>query len=264
MVAAAEQLIGWLHKLDLPTMAIVVYGFWFAVMGLIGTVVTLSATGPRLDAYRRISQNLLGTLMASFALYTALLINSIWRDRSDAQHIVVQEARAIEQSILLARNLSLPDRGELEPLMRDYVQVTVIREWPLLDDVHELPFVVPELREAMEWALALRPVTADDAFLRSQLVAEINRIEQARSRRIAIADQEISFVVWLTLALSAVVVGTAVAMVHVENKRTETLTLALLSILIGSAFWVLLAHDQPFVGTLVVSPQPLISAVNAF
>ena len=39
--------------------------------------------------------------------------------------------------------------------------------------------------------------------------------------------------------------------------------LVLLSILIGSAFWVLLSHDQPFVGTLSVSPKPLIAAVNA-
>ncbi|MGQ3031329.1 MAG: bestrophin-like domain, partial [Ferrovibrionaceae bacterium] len=79
----------------------------------------------------------------------------------------------------------------------------------------------------------------------------------------AIADQEISIVVWITLVLSATIVGTAVAMVHVENKRTEALTLTLLSILIGSAFWVLLSHDQPFVGTLSVSPKPLIAAVNA-
>lgn len=263
MLDAVESAIDWLHKLDLITMAVVVYAFWFGVMGLIGLIVALRARGPRLDAYRRISQNLLGTLMTSFALYTALLINSIWRDRSDAQHIVVQEARAIEQSILLSRHLSVPDRAELEVMLRDYVQVVVVREWPALDEAMELPFAVPELREAMEWVLALRPATPEDSFLRGQLVAEIGRIEAARTRRLAIADQEISIVVWITLILSAVIVGTAVAMVHVENKRTEALTLALLSILIGSAFWVLLSHDQPFVGTLSVSPKPLISAVNA-
>lgn len=263
MLEGVGHAIDWLHKLDLTTMAIVVYAFWFAVMALIGVVVALRARGPRLDAYRRISQNLLGTLMASFALYTALLINTIWRDRSDAQHVVTQEARAIEQSILLSRHLSMPDHGELEILLRDYVQVVVIREWPTLDEAQDLPFAVPELREAMEWVLALKPATADDGFLRGQLVSEIGKIEQARTRRLAIADQDISIVVWVTLILSAVIVGSAVAMVHVENKRTEALTLSLLALLIGSAFWVLLAHDQPFVGTLSVSPQPLISAVNA-
>ncbi len=263
MLEAIEHVIDWLHKLDLITMAIVVYVFWFTVMALIGVVVALRARGPRLDAYRRISQNLLGTLMASFALYTALLINSIWRDRSDAQHIVMQEARAIEQSIMLSRHLSVPDRNELEVLLRDYVQVVVTREWPNLDEAGELPFAVPELREAMEWVLSLKPAEGNDAFLRGQLVSEIGKIEQSRTRRLAIADQEISIVVWITLILSAIIVASAVAMVHVENKRTEALTLSLLAILIGSAFWVLLAHDQPFVGTLIVSPQPLISAVNA-
>lgn len=263
MFSAGAGLLDWLHKLDLAAMAIVVYGFWFAAMGLIGVIVALRAHGPRLDAYRRISQNLLGTLMASFALYTALLINSIWRDRSDAQHVVMQEARAIEQSITLSRHLSVPDRGELEILLRDYVQVVVLREWPGLDEARNLPFEVPEMREAMDWVLTLKAATPEDSFLRGQLVGEINRIEQSRTRRLAIADQEISIVVWITLMLSAVIVGSAVAMVHVENRRTEALTLTLLSILIGSAFWVLLAHDQPFVGTLSVSPQPLISAVNA-
>lgn len=263
MLDGLVRLLDWLHKLDLTVMAVVVYGFWFFVMALIGVIVALRARGPRLDAYRRISQNLLGTLMASFALYTALLINSIWRDRSDAQHIVMQEARAIEQSILLSRHLSMPDRSDLEVLLRDYVQVVVLREWPILDEAQALPFAVPELRQAMEWVLALKPASPEDGFLRGQLVAEIGRVEQSRTRRIAIADQEISIVVWITLILSAIIVGTAVAMVHVENKRTEALTLSLLAILIGSAFWVLLAHDQPFVGTVSVSPQPLISAVNA-
>lgn len=263
MLEALAGLLDWLHKLDLSVMAFVVYGFWFTAMALIGVIVALRARGPRLDAYRRISQNLLGTLMASFALYTALLINSIWRDRSDAQHIVMQEARAIEQSILLSRYLTTPDRNDLEVLLRDYVQVVVLREWPNLDQAGNLPFAVPELRQAMEWVLGLKPATSEDAFLRGQLVSEINKIEQSRTRRIAIADQEISIVVWITLILSATIVGTAVAMVHVENKRTEALTLSLLAVLLGSAFWVLLAHDQPFVGTLIVSPQPLIAAVNA-
>lgn len=262
MMGAVEDVIDWLHKLDVITMAVVIYGFWFLAIGLIGVTVALRGRGARLDAYRRISQNLLGTLMASFALYTALLINSIWRDRSDALHVVMQEAHAIEQSIMLARHLSVPERTELEGMMRDYVQVVVTREWPNLDDAEKLPFIEPEMRDAMDWVLSLKIATPEDGFLRGQIVAEIGRIEQYRTRRIAIAAQEISLVVWITLFISATIVSTAVAMVHVENKRTLVLTLTLVGILISSAFWVLLAHDQPFVGTLSVSPQPLIAAVN--
>jgi hypothetical protein len=60
----------------------------------------------------------------------------------------------------------------------------------------------------------------------------------------------------LTLAL-------AVLVVHANDPAARGWALALVALAVGAAFFVILAHDRPFVGYLALTPAPILAAAQA-
>jgi hypothetical protein len=61
-------------------------------------------------------------------------------------------------------------------------------------------------------------------------------------------------------ALIALIVSTlvVVALIYNYHRGTQILAISLFSVASAVAFFVILAHDRPFVGVISVSPKPLL------
>src|SRR5262249_13400818 len=90
------------------------------------------------------------------------------------------------------------------------------------------------------------------------LLPQIFEARGARLARLTLANSGLSGVQWfalLILALSSLVV---LALVHNNEPGHQALAMSLYAVATAATFFVILAHDRPFVGVISVSPKPLL------
>ncbi len=92
----------------------------------------------------------------------------------------------------------------------------------------------------------------------------IDQIADARARlqREMIARGGVSTAQWLAMILIALGAMTMIAVAHNHENGLQITTLTVYAVGVSSAFFVLLAHDRPFVGYLAVEPIPIEQAVG--
>jgi len=67
---------------------------------------------------------------------------------------------------------------------------------------------------------------------------------------------------WLAMIMIALGAMTMIAVAHNHESGLQITTLAAYAVGVSSAFFVLLAHDRPFVGYLAVEPIPIEQAIE--
>ena len=98
--------------------------------------------------------------------------------------------------------------------------------------------------------------------LSSVFIDQIADARAARLQREMIARGGVSTAQWLAMILIALGAMTMIAVAHNHENGLQITTLTVYAVGVSSAFFVLLAHDRPFVGYLAVEPIPIEQAVG--
>jgi hypothetical protein len=95
------------------------------------------------------------------------------------------------------------------------------------------------------------------------LLGQIVEARNARLARITLANAGVSTAQWLAMLMSALGALTVIALCHNRHFGTQVVAMTLYTFVATAAFFVLLAHDRPFVGTISVSPAPIVQLTTA-
>jgi hypothetical protein len=87
------------------------------------------------------------------------------------------------------------------------------------------------------------------------LIGQIAEARTARLTRIAIAAAGVSSAQWIAMLLIALSALIVVAICHNHNFAMQVLAMNFYTLAASAAFFVIMAHDRPFVGALAVSPS---------
>ena len=98
--------------------------------------------------------------------------------------------------------------------------------------------------------------------LSSVFIDHIADARAARLQREMIARGGVSTAQWFAMILIALGAMTMIAVAHNHENGLQITTLTVYAVGVSSAFFVLLAHDRPFVGYLAVEPIPIEQAVG--
>lgn len=90
------------------------------------------------------------------------------------------------------------------------------------------------------------------------LLPQIFEARSARLARLNMAHSSISEAQWFALVALIVSVQVSVALIYNNSQRIQVPAVNLVSLAGAAAFYVLLAHDRPFIGAITVSPKPLL------
>ena len=82
-------------------------------------------------------------------------------------------------------------------------------------------------------------------------------VRSARLQRITLATQGVSPPQWVAMLLIAAAAMIALAMIHNHDVRAQLFAVAIYTGAVSAAFFVILAHDRPFVGKISVGAQPI-------
>jgi hypothetical protein len=248
----------WLYHLPLIGLFLILNVLIGAAAAGLWWLPKASITFPLVRAGRDLSpvlQTICGTL---FVLATTFLASSVWTIEDNAYEAVAIEAREVRLLRTLSQLLPEPRRSEVVNLVTEYAEQSAA-EWPQMEEKgggHEAERVLAALYNT---ALSLAP---NEQILSEEFMTALKAVGEARERRLDIARNNLSPDQWAAMLILALIMAVAVTIVHASSDDGRAIALGLVSVMVSTALFLLIAHDRPFIGWDALGPQPVIAAAK--
>lgn len=235
-----------------------------AVCALVLAIVrmTLRAMGIYPGQTIALRDALMNSVGAIFALMLAFSAAGIWNDIVQARTAVEREANALENVLALAGSLPPDLQPEIRNGVRRYAREVIETDWPamaLAVNVNDTVFnKTDDILVGMIDLLSVDHAKLGASSLVTLLVGQIVEARSARLARITLAASGVSAAQWLAMLVLAIAVLIVIALCHNDRPKIQILGMTVYAIAAASAFFVILAHDRPFVGTISVGAAPLL------
>jgi hypothetical protein len=219
----------------------------------------LTFHGPRHQAIQSLAgivPPFIGVVGILFGLLTGFLANDIGDRNKQAARAVLSEANALHDAFTLSI-ASYSDMTTIRTALRNYTQSALQEEWPQIYEMGRVGKTEAAFEDLLrEVSNPGIPRVAGQA-VHSALMSAVSRVGIARSERLAIAGDETNRIKWITVFVLGFLTQVAVGLVHLEKPRAQGAALTLFSIAIVIVLGLVGIQEQPFAGSIQVSPAPL-------
>jgi len=234
----------------------------FATAGLLLWLCNFSRFAPLVQSVTNLSPQVVAIVGILFALYTTFFASDIWNIRDRAQVAIEQEAEAMRGLFRLAEQQPPVIGAPIIAALREYARATIQDEWPLLARGE------PPGKQTLErWRDLLRAVLAEPVTqglptsVHVAMVQAVERVHVARHQRIAQSQRHGDPLKWFAVACLGAFTLLTVALVHLDNWRTQLAALLIYSAAISVSFAAAYLQRSPF-QVFVVSPQPIAELIT--
>lgn len=198
----------------------------------------------------------IGTIGILFGLLTGFLANDVGDRNKQAAHAVLAEANALHNAYTLSI-ASFSDMTSIRTALQNYTRSALQEEWPQIYEIGRSEKTEVAFEELLrEVSNPDIPRVAGQA-VHSALMNAVSRVGIARSERLAVAGDETNRIKWLTVFVLGFLTQVAIGLVHLDKPRAQGAALALFSIATVAALGLIAVQEQPFAGSIKVSPAPL-------
>jgi Protein of unknown function (DUF4239) len=254
-------LLDFLQNLSLTAMFIATVAIGLAVCWIMLVLVRVGIRSSGVDPAipLPIRDTLIDSISAIFALMMAFSAAGIWNDSWQANTAVQREANALENVLALARSLPADLAEKMREAVNSYARKVVDRDWPAMKRKIAIDDPIYETSDKILVDL-INTLSVEHSRITSlptltPLLGQIVEARSARLARITLASAGVSLAQWLAMSLIALGALLTVALCHNHRFGIQALTMSLYTLAGTAAFFVILAHDRPFVGAISVSPR---------
>ena len=257
-----RAVMDWVQSLSLPGIFLITFATALCgAMVVVAVVrVTLRRFGFGEGRPLQMRDAAVNTTSAIFALMMAFTAAGIWQESQQAHTAVQREANALENLYSIAASFPLELRERTRVDIRAYAEQVLKGDWPaMLRREHfeakvydESEGILVQLMETISREAGTQSLPAAATAL-----GQIVETRSARLRRITLATQGVTNAQWLAMVLLAAAALTALAIVHNHEFASQMLAVGIYTAAASAAFFVVLAHDRPFVGRISVSSEPI-------
>ena len=251
------------HDLPILGVALAVFGTTYLIAIIIYKTVNALAAGERSRAFKTISPGLLPSLALLFGLFVAFTASQVWNDIAQANSAVSREAEALGAVMILSTSFPGDAGDRMRGLIRAYIEEAAGNEWPMMAR-HEtrIDLARPALAELLQLTLALTPQHQGQEIAQRQIATELDKISDARRRKITISHSQVNAAKWLCLAAQAICTLLLIAMLHWDNWRASAIAIGLFATGVATSIFLIAAHNRPFTGDISVGPAPLLEVLS--
>jgi hypothetical protein len=248
----------WLYSLPLIALFLTLNVMTGIAAWLLWWLPTMPQAFPLVRASKEVSpvlQTICGTL---FVLATTFLSSNVWTTEDKAYEAIAIEAREVRQLRTLSHLFAEPRRSELTNLVSEYATQSAA-EWPHMEELggsREAEQVLSALYGA---TISLAP---SEQMLAGEFMRALNAVGEARERRLDIARNNVNSDQWAVMLILALIMAIAVTVVHAEYAKGRAIALGLVSVMVSTALFLLIAHDRPFIGWEALGPLPVLQAAR--
>jgi len=232
-----------------PLLIAVVFGACAVVALLVHFILVPRLAGRDGTRMEGFEAEVVALISFAFGLLISFNAVSVWQNADTADAAVTQEAAALQEVAYEFDLLSSPQaRQEGRAALSRYVEHLINTEWPLL---------------ASSLARTDRPpaqaaLLAISRSLDSEPLTEaLSRAMEARIDRIQASHYRISRARWVVVILLAILLISAMGLLHARHRRSRVAALSFVSLAIGTCFVILFAHGRPFIGEEAIQPVSL-------
>jgi hypothetical protein len=253
----------WFHELPVHWMALLVFGFTYALALVIHASVAALTMGGRTKSFKAVSPGMLPPLGIIFGLFVAFTAAQVWSDNDRASAAVSHEASALRTILVFAASLPSEPEAKLHDLIRTYAHETATMEWPKMAQRTVSLHVTPRpIQEALQLVLSLPVINPGQQAAQREILRALEAATDARRQRIIVSGAEVNAVKWSCLFLQAVCAFFAIALVHCDDRLSSFLAMGLFATGVAASVLLIAAHDRPFVGQIAVTPEPLLQIIS--
>lgn len=247
---------------------------WLAGFLLLGVTTLLAMAGSvyvrrhvsleRLQDNNEIAGFKFATVGVLYAVLLAFVVVVVWEKFSRAEDVVAGEAGAAATLYRLADGLGEAEREPLRSAVTAYLTAATEYDWPAMATGGESRQAVVALDGLYAAWLAVGARDNREAMLLSAALDQLDALTEARRERIVLAPGAVPPVIWIVLVAGAVVTVCFTFFFGSRNFRAQVMMTGVLNLMIFAGLLVIVAIDRPFVGTVMVPPEPLVSVLRDF
>ena len=248
------------HQLPLLPMFAAVLVIGLAVCWL---VIATVRTGVRLTGFVSgetlpVRESIIGACTSLFALTVAFAAAGIWNDALNARSTVQREADALENATVLSAGLPADLRIKVLADIKAYARSVVDVDWPEMARGGSLEDPVFDRSEKILLDLienlSAQPASVSQLPAFSGLMGQVLNVRHARVARLVASNTGISVAQWIAMLIISITALIAIALCNNQSLRMQVMATHLYVLVVVAAYFVILAHDRPFVGAISVKP----------
>lgn len=251
------------HQLPLSAMLAVILAMAIAVCWLlIGFVrLLIPCLGYELHEPLPIRDSVIGACAGLFALIVAFSAAGIWNDAVSARNAVQREADALENAMALSASLPPESQTVLGNHLRAYLRNVIAVDWPAM--ARSMPVDDPVFDQSETYLLAALGLLAQQqssaagVTASTPLLNQLLEIRHARLARIAASNSGITWAQWLAMWLISTATLLAILVCNNHAFRMQIVAGHLYVLVVSAAYFVILAHDRPFIGQISIQPYAM-------
>jgi Protein of unknown function (DUF4239) len=218
----------------------------YAILRLIGLHSWLSHDGEGIGVLLQIIGTLYSVVYA-FATYV------IWGQFAAVENEILRESGSLKELILFSRPLKEAARDPLVRAIRAYARAVTESEWPALSRGEDTERTDKLFGGIISTVIELKPESDGDRPVIERLLAIANQASAHRDERLAISRKRIPRTLLFFVTLTAASILFLLLLYPFANLALALVSIALATLLLFFAHFVLTDLDNPFEGTWNVS-----------
>jgi hypothetical protein len=237
--------------LNVPTL---VLGILFTVLAVSLSVLGLIITRrvfPKhiLKMHHEITGAIFGALAMAYTVLLAFVVVIAWQNFDKAKTNVETEANCL---VDLHRNsAAFPEffRGQAQAAIKDYVDMVMDDEWPLLAKGEESMKSREALRRLWSLYTAFEPKTEKEKIFFAESVEKLNDLRETRRLRIIESRTGVHPMLWFVLIAGGITTIGFTFFYGAESFAAHAVMASTLAVLIAMILFTILLFDYPFTGS---------------
>jgi hypothetical protein len=214
------------------------------------------------------SSGLIGNLLAIVGTFYGVLLGLIVVDSLTRFERTIDTVRAesncLADIFLFSERLPDPYASRMKGLCKEYVQLVVSHEWPLMARGH-LSMNARKTAVALFRCLGdFEPSTEAEKAVYPAIMEMVREVWDNRRQRAHTAEFGIATIQWIALILGCVVTVILVGMYAVEDKVIQMVAVALATSVIALNLYLVYLFGYPFRGEMSVSERPFQIDIEIF
>jgi hypothetical protein len=202
---------------------------------------------------------IIGTLYSvvyAFATYV------IWEQFAAVENAILRESGALKDLVLFSRRIDENGRDPIVRAAKAYARGVVESEWPLLSNGRETDKTNRLFAGVISSVLESKPANESEERAYESLIEIARQVSAHRDERLAVSAKRIPRTLLFFVSLTALTILLLLLLFPFHSLALGALSMAIATMLLFLAHFVLTDLDNPFEGTWNVTNQPFAELVT--
>jgi hypothetical protein len=226
------------------------------VLAVAGMILVRNKIGVQsLTEHHEVAGHLLSVIGTLYAVLLGFVVVDAMQHQQDLRVIVDNEATHLCNIFLAAEGLPEKERKTIRNHCRDYAQIVIDEEWPLLAKGGYSSQAFGHTWGLWKGISTFDPKTPREEAIHQQLISEICEVTESRRTRLVNAAHGVAPVMWVVLIIGGVFTLIFTYFFAVENLRTQVVMTTLVALTLSLNIFLVFIFGYPFSGDVAVRPD---------